>query len=264
VCGIARGASARAVDVLVVARGGGSLEDLWAFNEEVVARALARCPVPTVSAVGHEVDVTIADHAADVRAATPTAAAQMLAPVKDELVADLVQRRARLVRAIRSEADRRRGALEARRARLADPRRLIGERRLRLDRLAQRIESREREEIERRAQQLRALQQRLAAAHPAAVLHRLGREVARFEERLKYFARRALAARRHRFEGLAGRLDALSPLRVLARGYAVAFDARGHALKDASQAEPGDSIRVRLHEGELHAEVKSVTRNGGG
>jgi exodeoxyribonuclease VII large subunit len=86
--------------------------------------------------------------------------------------------------------------------------------------------------------------------------------VAGLEERLKVLARRALAERRHRFEGLAGRLDALSPLRVLARGYSVAFDARGHALKDAAQARPGDPIRVRLHEGELHAEVKSVARKG--
>ena len=260
--GIARGAAARGVDVLVVARGGGSLEDLWPFNEEVVARALFRCPVPTVSAVGHEVDYTIADFAADVRAATPTAAAEILARVKEELVADLSQRRARLIRALRADADRRRAALESRRARLADPRRLIGERRLKLDKLAQRLEGREREEIERRGQRLSALHQRLAAAHPRAVLHRLSRNVGQLEERLKFLARRALAGRRHRFEGLAGRLDALSPLRVLARGYSVAFDSRGHVLKNAAQADPGDRIRIRLHEGELQAEVVASTRKG--
>jgi exodeoxyribonuclease VII large subunit len=133
---------------------------------------------------------------------------------------------------------------------------------LRLDKLAQRLESREREEIERRAQQIRALQQRLATAHPRAVLHRLGKNVGQLEEKLKVLARRALAGRRHRFEGLAGRLDALSPLRVLARGYSVAFDSRGHALKDAAQADPGDRIRIRLHEGELQAEVLSSARKG--
>jgi exodeoxyribonuclease VII large subunit len=259
--GIARGAAAPGVDVLVVARGGGSLEDLWPFNEEVVARALAACAVPTVSAIGHEVDFTIADFAADVRAPTPTAAAEMIARVKDELVADLSQRRARLLRAMRAQAERRRALLDARKARLADPRRLIGERRLRLDKLQQRLEARLREELEKRADESRSLQQRLSAAHPAAVLHRLHREVARLEERLKYLARRALAARRHRFEGLAGRLDALSPLRVLARGYAVAFDARGHALLSAGQVAAGERIRVRLHEGELEADVAAVKQS---
>jgi exodeoxyribonuclease VII large subunit len=255
---ITRGAAAPGIDVLVVARGGGSLEDLWPFNEEVVARALAACPVPTVSAVGHEVDFTIADFAADVRAPTPTAAAELIARVKEELVADLVARRARLLRAWRAQAERRTAQLDARRGRIADPRRLIGERRLRLDKLQQRLEARLRDLTEEREQRLRSLRERLQAAHPAAALHRLHKDVSRLEERLKYLARRALAARRHRFEGLAGRLDALSPLRVLARGYAVAFDDRGHALLEAAAVRPGDRVRVRLHEGELETKVTSV------
>jgi exodeoxyribonuclease VII large subunit len=256
--GILRGAGAPRVDVLVVARGGGSIEDLWPFNEEVVARALAACPVPTVSAVGHEVDFTIADFAADVRAATPTAAAEMLARVKEELVADLAARRARLLRAWRAQAEKRQAQLDGRRARIADPRRLIGERKLRVDKLQQRVEAAARRELAERAERMRALRDRLQAAHPAAVLHRLHKDVARLEERLKYLARRALAARRHRFEGLAGRLDALSPLRVLGRGYAVAFDERGHALLRAEAVRPGNRVRVRLHRGELEAEVTQV------
>src|SRR5262249_11065600 len=137
--GIVRAAKQPRVDVVVVARGGGSLEDLWAFNEEVVARALCGCPVPTVSAGGHEIDVTIADYCADVRAPTPTAAAELIARVKDELVADLGQRRSRLARAMRGQLERREGLLDKLRARVADPRRLIGDRKLRLDRARQRL-----------------------------------------------------------------------------------------------------------------------------
>ena len=253
--GIVRAAKQPRVEVVVVARGGGSLEDLWAFNEEVVARALCACPVPTVSAVGHETDVTIADFCADVRAPTPTAAAELIARVKDELVADLAQRRARLGRAMRAQLERKRGQHEKLRNRVADPRRLIGDRKLRLDRARQRLEDVIHDQLAARREMLRLLRERLQTQHPRERLHRLEREVARLEQRLKALAARALAARRHRYEGLTARLDALSPLKVLARGYAVAFDPRGHALLQAAQVRPGERVRVRLHEGELVAEV---------
>ncbi|HZR10884.1 MAG TPA: exodeoxyribonuclease VII large subunit [Myxococcales bacterium] len=253
--GIVRAAKQPRVDVVVIARGGGSLEDLWAFNEEVVARALCGCPVPTVSAVGHETDVTIADFCADVRAPTPTAAAELIARVKDELVADLAQRRARLWRAMRSQLERKRSQHDKLRSRVADPRRLIGDRKLRLDRARQRLEDAIRDQLAARREMLRLTRERLQTQHPRERLHRLEREVARLEQKLKALAARALAARRHRYEGLTARLDALSPLKVLARGYAVVFDPRGHAVLDAAQVLPGERVRVRLHEGELVAEV---------
>ena len=260
--GIVRAAKQPRIDVVVVARGGGSLEDLWAFNEEVVARALCGCPVPTVSAVGHETDVTIADFCADVRAPTPTAAAELIARVKDELVADLAQRKARLGRAMRAHLERKRGQGDKLRARVADPRRLIGDRKLRLDRARQRLEDLVNGPLAARQQMLRALRDRLQAQHPRERLHRLEREVTRLQQKLASVAGRTLAARRHRYEGLTARLDALSPLKVLARGYAVAFDPRGHALVQASQVRPGERVRVRLHEGELSAQVEE-TKNGG-
>ena len=257
--GIVRAAKQPRVDVVVVARGGGSLEDLWAFNEEVVARAICGCPVPTVSAVGHEVDFTIADFCADVRAPTPTAAAELIARVKDELSADLAQRRARLSRAVRAQLERGRAQLDKLRSRVADPRRLIGDRKLRLDRARQRVEDALHEALAARRQALHGIRERLQDQHPRERLHRLEREVARLEQKLEALAGRALAARRHRYEGLTARLDALSPLKVLARGYAVAFDPRGHALLAASQVRPGERVRVRLHEGELSAEVIEET-----
>jgi exodeoxyribonuclease VII large subunit len=258
--GIVRAGQQPRVDVVVVARGGGSLEDLWAFNEEVVARALYACPVATVSAVGHEVDFTIADYCADVRAATPTAAAELLAREKTELVADLAQRRARLFRSLRAQLDRKRAQLDKGRARVAHPGALINDRKLRLDRLQQRLEDRARADLSARASALRKLHDRLQLQHPRERLHRLHREVSRLEEKLAALARRLLSSRRQRFESLAGRLDALSPLRVLARGYAVAFDQRGHALLRADQVEPGERLRVRLHDGELDASVLTTRK----
>ena len=256
--GIARAAAQPGVDVVVVTRGGGSLEDLWAFNEEVVARALAACPVPTVSAVGHEVDVSIADYVADARAATPTAAAELLAKVKQDLVDDVAEKRARLWRALRGKLEQRRGQLEARRARLLDPRRLLGDRRLLLDRLEQRLLAAARRGIEARAQGLQRQRERLDRAHPSAQLHRLRREVALLEQRLGSAARKRLGQARQRFEVAVGRLDAMSPLRVLARGYAVAFDDAGRALRDAAETRPGAAVRVRLARGELEAKVTAV------
>jgi exodeoxyribonuclease VII large subunit len=261
--GIVRAGKQRKVDVVVVARGGGSLEDLWAFNEEVVARALCACPVPTVSAVGHEVDVTIADFCADVRAPTPTAAAELIAREKHELAADLAQRKLRLVRAMRSQLERRQAQIEKARARIADPRRLVSERRLRLDKLAQRAEDAARAQLDRRALALQRLRERLAEQHPSEKLHRLRAEVSRLEAKLRAGIHKLLAARRQAFVKAAGHLDALSPLRVLARGYAVAFDERGHALTSAGQAKPGERLRVRLHEGELDARVIASLEHDG-
>jgi exodeoxyribonuclease VII large subunit len=256
---IRRAGRAPRVEVVVVARGGGSLEDLWPFNEEGVARALAACPVPTVSAVGHEVDFTIADFVADARAATPTAAAEMLARVKEELIADLAARRARLLRAWTAQIAQRQHAVAARRGGLADPRRLIGERRLRLDRLLQGLEDAAAADLGGRLAAVRALRERLDRAHPRAQLLRLRDGVRKLEERLGALVSRALTQRRQRFEGLAGRLDALSPLRVLARGYAVAFDRRGHALRSAAETKPGELLRIRLGEGSLTATVADAS-----
>jgi exodeoxyribonuclease VII large subunit len=251
--GITRAGRQRRVEVVVVARGGGSLEDLQAFNEEVVARALAACPVPTVSAVGHEVDVTMADFVADARSPTPTAAAELLAPVKAELLADVAQRKARLLRALRGQIERKKAQLD--KMRIADPRRLIGDRKLRLDRLRQRLEDAFHAQLALRTSRLSRLRERLQTQHPREKLHRLHREVARLQERLRALAQKALAARKHRFEGLKGRLETLSPLQVLARGYSVTFDTRGRALTSASQVQPGEQVRVRLHQGELSAQV---------
>ena len=200
-------------DVLLVGRGGGSIEDLWAFNEEPVARALAESRIPVISCVGHETDWTIADFVADLRAPTPSAAAELAVPEK-EAVEDLIaQLRDSMLQSLRDRVETltRRLTYAAAHPFLQDPRRLWEQRAQRVDELAARL--------------------------PDA----LRRAVERLEMRLRVSA---------------GKLDAISPLKVLGRGYAIA-ESRGKILFRASQVKEGDVVRVRLSEGEINCEVTS-------
>lgn len=250
----------KSVDVVIVGRGGGSIEDLWAFNEEVVARAIGGCPVPTISAVGHETDVTIADFVADVRAATPSMAAEMVVRRKDEFCAGIDRLAHRIDTAMtarlhRSEARLR--MLEARpafggfRAHLALRGRHASELTHEMRRAMRALVATR----ERRYQATRLkletfdLRRRLGAVRTRLVAAdgRLGAAIAR-------------AQRVHdtRLRTMAARLESLSPLGVLARGYAVCWDAdRTRAIRDASTVSAGDRVRVTLHRGELECEVKA-------
>ena len=247
------------IDVVIVGRGGGSIEDLWAFNEEVVARAIAGCAVPTISAVGHETDVTIADFVADVRAPTPSAAAEMVVARKDDFSAH-IDRLARRVTATmdgrlhRSESRLR--MLEARpgyaafRGRVAMRGRHVSELTHALGQgLRGRIVS-----------QTRALQRLRTSLEQFDLRRRLGRVRSRLVA-----ADAALLAQtvriRHgadgRLRGAAARLDALSPLAVLGRGYAVCWNAdRTAIIRDASAVAPGDQVHVKLAHGELGCQVR--------
>jgi exodeoxyribonuclease VII large subunit len=246
------------VDVVIVARGGGSLEDLWAFNEEAVARAIAASPVPVVSGVGHEIDTTIADFVADVRAATPSNAAEIVVARRDELARRIAHLDHRARSAVRQRVATGRAAVHAlgtRRGlltiqtRVSNRERRVGELSARLRRiLARRHQS--------ARQQLGALAERLAAVDQR-------RRMARLRARLSDAAGRlapAARGRHHRaaltFGSLAGRLDALSPLAVLGRGYAVCFAADGRTvLRDAASTRDGDTVHVRLEHGRLTCAV---------
>ena len=246
------------VDVIVVTRGGGSLEDLWAFNEEVVVRALRRSTVPVVSAVGHEVDFTISDFAADVRAPTPTAAAELVVRVRAELVEQLAVQRGRLVRAMDRQLEQRRSRVANVRRALIDPRRVIGERRLILDRLLSRAERALRERLRAGRQQLATSQQALDRSHPRARLDGWRRELRGLEQRVARVPQALLARERQKLEGLIGRLDAMSPLKVLSRGYALAYGPSGELLHDTGGIRVGDAVRVRLGSGTVRTRVEAV------
>ncbi len=242
------------VELVVVTRGGGSQEDLWEFNDERLARALAACPVPVVSAVGHEVDVTVADLVADARAATPTHAAQLVAPVRDDLVAALAAQRARLGRTAGEALGSRRRELRALRAELADPKHLLSRERHRLADLSHRAESAARGLARGARTRLAAARERLARREPRALLRALARRRQEAERRLEAWPARAFPGERLRIERLERRLDPSNVSRILSRGFALALK-QGRLLRASSAAFPGDDLRVVLGEGWLEARV---------
>ncbi len=259
-----RACSARGVfDVLIVARGGGSLEDLAPFNSERVARALGECRIPTISAVGHEADVTICDLVADLRAATPSAAAELVVERKDAFSRRISDARRRGERAIGAR-------LSLERARLAALSRAEGLMRLRYrlrewrERVAQSRETL-RETLARRPAEERARLSRARRAlevfgRIARVGERRGR-LSHASHRLGVGMQRHLERQRERVAGTTSKLHALSPLAVLARGYAVAYkQGARRPLLSSSEVKAGDRIRIRLHEGELSAVVREGAR----
>jgi exodeoxyribonuclease VII large subunit len=246
------------VDVIIVARGGGSLEDLWAFNEEPVARAIVACRVPVISAVGHETDFTIADFVADLRAPTPSAAAERALPMRDDLTAEIELLRRRAGRALAEGVRRARHALERARGRLGDPRRLLDERRQRLDGEIERGRRVIAARLGAARADLRAAEVRLNRAHPhRRILEQRG-ALAAIRHRLETAIRPTLVGRRHAIEAARGKLDALSPTRVLERGFSLTQRADGHLVTSAADVRPGERVHVRLRAGALDAVVDRV------
>jgi len=247
------------LDVVIVGRGGGSTEDLIAFSDELVARAIANCRVPVVSAVGHEVDISIADLVADVRAATPSNAAELCVPDRAALVARLEAEQRHLERGLEVRLSRARLRLNRLQQRVHDPRSLLNalERRLGAaqNQLADALSQHTRDAKRR----LAALMERLARRDPRIAHSRHRTKLLALEARLKSAGRMIGQRRSGQLATRAARLHALSPLAVLGRGYAIALhEETGKALLTATECKPGDTVRVRLHEGEIAARVTDV------
>jgi exodeoxyribonuclease VII large subunit len=257
----------RGVDVVIVGRGGGSVEDLWAFNEERVARAIAASPVPVISAVGHEVDVTIADFVADLRAPTPSAAAEMVVAAKDEFCHRIDRLSGRLRAAARSDLQRRRNlvhTLSSRRGLAAFPARLGLRGRLAAE-LTHHLRGAARAVIARHARRYRGLRQRLEARDLARRLASIHSRLTAAEGRLTTAARRAQHRSDARFRALAGRLENLSPLAVLGRGYAVCWnDDKTAIIRSAGSVNTGERVRVTLAHGELSCSVAETKEGSSG
>ena len=250
-----------ALDALIVGRGGGSLEDLWAFNEEIVARAIAASELPIVSAVGHEVDFSIADMAADHRAPTPSAAAELLSPDQRELQQRLQAIEANLVRLIRRKLSAAATELAHLQKRLKHPGHRLREQAQRLDDLEQRLIRAQQNLLQRRRSQLALLESRLRARSPLPRLQQLQRDTERLSQRLEAAMRQQLQRNRQRLAHLAQMLDSLSPLATLQRGYAIVTDSQGKVVTDASAVAPGDEVEARLAKGRLGLTVKEASED---
>ncbi len=246
-------------DVIIVGRGGGSLEDLWAFNEEVVALAISESRIPVVSAVGHEIDFTIADLVADVRAPTPSAAAEIVVPEKEGLVRTVLELGERLRNGWARAQQRRREVLTHLAGRMVDPGKRVEQGYLRLDDLSDRLRFFMERRLETAAASLGGLRTRLDLLGPGP---RLGAYAARLESTERDLARamdHGLEMRRERLEKAAGRLEALSPLGVLGRGYSItrALPSR-RVLRRAVETREGELVEVILAEGRIECRVKDV------
>ena len=249
---------ARNVDVIIVARGGGSAEDLAAFNHEGLARVVAASVIPVISAVGHETDFTIIDFVADLRAPTPSAAAELVIRSRQEVEEQAEGLRQRLARAMRYRILMGRQALtelaqHGAFGRMTDA---INRRQQKLDDLKNRVDRAERQILEK---QHRRLELAAAAVRHYDVRRMLGGIRKELDSRVAGLAaatRTVLLQRKGRLDQLAGQLEALSPLAILDRGYALVFDSSGALLKDAAQVKAGDEISARLAKGSLTATVK--------
>lgn len=227
-------------DVMIVGRGGGSLEDLWAFNEEIVARAIYNSKIPVISAVGHEPDVTIADFVADLRAPTPSGAAELAVPDRGELSILIDREQERLMTALENRLNGLANRLQAQEDRLArcTPAQYVAERRRRTEELIERM----------RLAQLRKIDS-------------LKTGFSYQEKKLRDMPGVLLERRRGKLQSLSGQLDALSPLRVLARGFSVVTDAQNKIITDSADLQTGDAVTLRFAQGTAKAQITSAQKS---
>lgn len=248
------------VDALLITRGGGSLEDLWAFNDEAFARDLAACPLPTVSAIGHEVDFTITDFVADLRAATPSAAAELLSQDDANTLQQLQQLHLRARRAWQQLQDKKQQKLHHLQARLhpLSPKRQIERQAQQLDDLDARLHRAMHFQISSRQQKIQALRHRLWQQDPAREISRHQQRLTQQQHRLQQAIQQYLYQRRQNFAALSQALQLVSPLHTLARGYSISFDEQQQLVRTTTQLAVGQRITTYLADGQIHSRIETI------
>ena len=248
----------RALDVLIVGRGGGSLEDLWCFNEEVVARAMARSTIPIVSAVGHEIDFSVADLVADIRAATPSQAAQLVTRDSLEWLQLIDSHSARLKLLAQQKVSERRATVANLQARLTHPRQRLALIQERLSRSKERANLLIKQHLTRDKQRLHQARLSLSAASPQIIIKARKEAVSAMGERLPFQIDKVIQRDSQRVDHLKTLLTSLSPLATLERGYAIVSNEQGQVVTDSSEATVGDTVSVRLHRGGLKTVISET------
>jgi exodeoxyribonuclease VII large subunit len=248
------------LDVLIVGRGGGSIEELWAFNEESVARAIFASNVPIISAVGHETDFTIADFVADLRAPTPTGAAELAVPHLTELLERLAQRKVRLIRAMKEKIthESERLARVQKSYAFRYPKKLYEQKEQQLDMLMERLERQTMRLIEQKRERWHQYYLHLQRHHPAEKLKKAAEKQQVLAKSLEREMQTIFKQKQLLFTSLLSKLQVLSPLKIMERGYSLVYDEKQQLVKSIHQLGPGDSIKVRLQDGYLDCQVWGI------
>ncbi|QTM99785.1 exodeoxyribonuclease VII large subunit [Sediminibacillus dalangtanensis] len=247
-------------DVLIVGRGGGSIEELWSFNEEIVARAIHASTVPVISAIGHETDFTISDMVADMRAATPTAAAELAVPSQAEIKERIIALDRSMDRALKSRlasAKERLGQLQRAYA-FRYPAQLLRQKEQELDKFVERLGRGLSARHNSKQDSLRALHKRLMLKHPKTQTQLMGRELNQLRLRLDRAFAKEVQARQNRFQKNLDKLSLLNPLNTMKRGYSITYQQNGEVLSSTKKVQPGEQVTVKLFDGSLDCQVWGI------
>ncbi|MFO1443526.1 exodeoxyribonuclease VII large subunit [Bacillus sp. Bva_UNVM-123] len=248
------------VDVLIVGRGGGSIEELWAFNEEMVARAIFQSQIPIISAVGHETDFTIADFVADLRAPTPTGAAEMAVPHIDDLIERVLDRQSRIIRATKERVT----GQQERLARIQKsyafryPQKLYEQKLEQVDKLTEQLERGTMRLLEAKVERSKNLQKRLLRGNPQEILNRSKEQQEKCDKRLFRAMGNIYSKKEKEFSHLVSTLEALSPLKIMDRGYSLVYSKQKTLIKQTNQVKINDQINVKVSDGSFICEVKEI------